>query len=156
MGRDHRDPSLFLLQEGAAVRQATNSYPALPPKEPKLVESAIPVFSTKCHRTSFQGWNFSLDPINLCVHANNHICVTTQAHAGSFFQFSEHVGCIPHGKSPVLHGKSLGTPQKELLDPHVLHVGGMAGNLATQEMLLHPSGHEGRQDECGCFGNQLL
>lgn len=72
-----RDPSLCLLQEGAAVSQATNSYPALPPKEPKLVESAIPMFSTKCHRTSCQDWNFSLDLINLCVRANNHICVTS-------------------------------------------------------------------------------
>lgn len=157
MGRDLRDPSLCLLQEGAACSQATNSYPALPPKEPKLAESAIPMFSTKCHKTSCQGWNFSLDPINLCVHANNHICVTSRAHAGSFCQFfSECVGYIPHGKSLILQGKSLETPQKELLDPRVPHVGAMAGNPATQEMLLHPSGREDRQDECGCFGNQLL
>lgn len=76
-------------------------------------------------------WNFSLDPINLCAHANNHICVTSQTHAGRFCQLLEHVGCIPHGKSLILHGKSLGTPQKELLDPPVPHVGGVAGSLVT-------------------------
>lgn len=74
----------------------------------------------------------------------------------AFCQFLEHVSCIPHGKSLILHRKSLGTPQKELLDSCVPHVGGVAGNVATQEMLLHPSGHEDRQHECGCFGNQLL
>lgn len=76
----------------------------------------IPVFGTKCQRTYCQGWNFSLDPINLCVRANNHICVTSRTCAGSFCQvFSEHLGCtrcavpIPGGTSERTVGPSCPT-----------------------------------------------
>lgn len=66
------------------------------------------------------------------------------------------MGCIPHGKSLILHRKSLGTPQKELLDPPVPHVGGVVGSLVTQEMLLHPLGMRTDRMSVDAFGNQLL
>lgn len=68
------------------------------------------MFTSKCQGTCCQGWNVSLDPINLCVHATTY--VSPAKHVLEAFASSWSIWAACDVQCLIPHGKSLGHLRK--------------------------------------------